>query len=433
MSPHANSNDAQRLEPAARPATDPEASPAARAVCIAFTSGCPRAEMDTSVLFRYFRANGWRIERSIPRADLVVVSACGVDAHAEDRNVELLKIADKTRKLGSRLVVLGCLAGISAARLRAQFDAALVPPSGLDALDAIIGAGVPFRQVPDANWIEPELRQAKRCFGAWNRLQVQFKASWSFRQKAAWELKQAAGRALGRHPPEHDYKLRVARGCLGQCSYCGIRFATGPLRSKPLDVVLSEFEAGLQQGFRTIDLVADDVGAYGQDLGTNLVELMRRLFRRDADFLLKLTDVNPRWIVQYDEELAALWAPPCRARIGRLLVPLQSGSEKILRLMRRPYTAADARAHLLRLQAAVPTIYLATHVIVGFPGETADDFEDTVRLLEGLPLQEIGVFEYSDRPGTEAIQFPDRVPEAAIRKRIQRLVARFPGIARHFC
>jgi tRNA A37 methylthiotransferase MiaB len=179
--------------------------------------------------------------------------------------------------------------------------------------------------------------------------------------------------------------------------------------------------------------VADDVGAYGQDSGSDFVELLRRLVSRDAEFLLELSDVNPRWIVQYSEQLAALLAQTRQPRIGRMLVPLQSGSEKVLRLMRRPYTAAEARTYLLRLQAAAPSVRLATHVIVGFPGETAEDFEDTLRTLESLPLREIGVFQYSDRPGTEALQLPGRVPEAAIHERIRRLTAAFPGIARHFC
>ncbi len=431
MSPRTGSIDLPVVQPPLTTA-DPQSPPLAGSVCIAFTSGCPRAEMDTSILFRYFRSNGWRIEQAIRRADLVVVSACGVDVHAEGRSFKLLKIADKRRKPGSRLVVLGCLAGINASPLREQFDAVLVPPSRLDALDAIIAASVPLGRIPNVHCIGPELRQAKQCFGTWKRFQAQFAASWSFRQKAAWELKQAAGRAL-RHPGESVYKLRVARGCLGDCSYCGIRLATGPLRSKPMDLVLSEFAAGLQEGFRSFDLVADDVGAYGQDCGADFVELLRRLAAHDADFVLDLTDVNPRWIIQYGAQLAALLAPHCHARVGRLLVPLQSGSEKILRLMRRPYTAADARTHLLRLQAAAPDIRLATHVIVGFPGETTEDFDDTLQLLAALPLREIGVFEYSDRPGTEASGFPDHVHEAAIRTRIRQLLARFPGIARHFC
>jgi MiaB/RimO family radical SAM methylthiotransferase len=361
-----------------------------------------------------------------------VVSACGVDPHAEKRNLHLLKIADKRRKAGSRLIVLGCLAGISASRLLDQLDAELVPPSKLDTLDAMIGAGVPIRQIADVNQIDADLRRARRCFGMWTRLKTQVAFSWGFRQKAAWALRRLAHLALQPVRGEPSFRLRIAAGCLGQCSYCGIRLATGSLRSKPLETVVQEFEAGLQHGFRKFELVANDSGAYGQDLGTNIVELLRRLFDRDDEFLLEMTDLNPRWVVQYGDQLAELWADR-RHRVGRLLVPLQSGSEKILRLMHRCYTAADAQRHLLRLQAASPEIRLATHVIVGFPGETDEDFDDTERLLESLPLREIGVFEYGDRPGTEAAQLPEHVPADVVRKRIRGLMAKFPGTTRHFC
>ena len=154
-------------------------------VCIAFASGCPQAEMDTSVLFRYFRTNGWRIEEAVHRADLFVVSACGVDPHAEKRNLHLLKIADK-RQGRFAAVRAGVLAGISASRLLDQLDAELFPPSKLDTLDAMIGAGVPIRQIADVNQIDADLRRARRCFGMWTRLKTQVAFSWGFRQKAAW-------------------------------------------------------------------------------------------------------------------------------------------------------------------------------------------------------------------------------------------------------
>ena len=284
-----------------------QSPPAVRSVCIAFTSGCPRAEMDTSVLFRYFQANGWRIEQAIGRADLVVVSACGVDAHAEDRNFELLKIADKKRKAGSRLSFWGVWRG-STPRVSAGNSTRcwFLPPASTPWMRSSPRAS-PSAACRTPIAIEPDLRQAKRCFGIGTACRCSSRLSWSFRQKAAWELRQAAGRALrstARTRLQAAHRQRLPRRM--QLLRHPLRHRTASLQT--VDAVLAEFEAGLQQGFRTIDLVADDVGAYGQDSGSDFVELLRRLVSRDADFVLELNDVNPRWIVQYSEQLAALWS-----------------------------------------------------------------------------------------------------------------------------
>jgi len=398
-------------------------------VCIAHARGCLRAELDTATIYQYFEANGWDVKARLEKADLVLVFVCGVDRHAEETGAKLLSVADRKRKSGSRLVVLGCLAEISKQRLLEEFDAVLVPPAKLDLLDGVINAKVKLSDLPDANLLQPYLGRAKRCFSPVDRLRARCEVTGTFVNTVLTDLQNKLTDLSRRDDSDKAFKIRVGRGCLGRCSYCAVRLAAGLLCSKPSSQILAEFDAGLSQGYQRFDLIAGDLGAYGLDNGTTFVEFARSLFSREQAFRLHLWDFNPRWLVRYAAELTELFAANSR-RIGCLSIPIQSGSESCLKHMQRGYTAAEARESLCQLQAAAPEIPVETHVIVGFPGETDHDFQETVRFLKTVRFRRVLVFKYSDRPGTQASRLPDKVPEGTKKKRASQLRRKLGGVCK---
>ena len=422
-----------------------------KSVCIAFAAGCTRNKADTALLFAYFRANGWKIRKRIQDANLVLVATCGFDIRLEKRSVGLLTIADNKRKKGSKLVVIGCLAGINESQIRSNFNVITIPPAELARLDDVIEATVKLRKIQDLNYIDPCIKTAQYCFSLSERspntgqkkvsmanirphihsaltflgidktariavCKIKRKRSLGYNNKRPWEQWEQIGKL---------YRLRIARGCLGKCSYCAIRFAIGSLRSKPLDKVLAEFRTALNKGFKEFQLVAGDTGAYGQDIGTNIVDLLRMLFKQKGKFWLTIMDFNPEWLIAYSEKLTELLQQN-NHRIRYISMSIQSGSDRILKLMGRKYTALKAKECLYRLRQEYPKIFLNTHVIVGFPTETDDDFEDTIKLLREVRFGGIEIFPYSDRPKTTASQMEDKVSEITIKKRIGRLVNEFP-------
>jgi len=129
--------------------------------------------------------------------------------------------------------------------------------------------------------------------------------------------------------------------------------------------------------------VAADAGSYGQDSGSSVVELFRRLFAFDEKFQLIINDFNPRWLVEYADDLVDLFAANAE-KIDYILMPIQSGSEKILSLMQRRHTASEVREHILALKKAVPGIRIGAHILVGFPGETEEDFNATLDFLKTI-------------------------------------------------
>lgn len=396
-----------------------QASKAHGTVCIAFGLGCPRAQVDTARLFDYFRANGWTVSDSIEQADLVAVTSCGFCKASEDQSMQLLESTDRRRKQGSRLLIVGCLAGINEELLRETFDADVVAPKDASDLDALIDATVLFDDVDDPNHIEPCLDRASHCFSDEERRGREVSVRSGLRRAisacgmGAWVARTAGTHQATDAKPAGVFSLRVAHGCMGECTYCAIKFACGPLKSKPLDRVLAELDTGLRAGFTEFTLIAQDLGAYGQDLGIAIVDLLEGILRRPDDFGLTLLDFDARWLVAYQSSLIPLLADN-QSRIRFILVPLQSGSERILESMRRGHTAHAAKEALLAVRAACPDSALETHVLIGFPGESKQDFEDTRALLRAIRFDRVTAYKYEDRPGTEASRMPAKVPRRVI-------------------
>ncbi len=389
-------------------------------ICLAFAKGCPRNEMDTAWLFSYFEANGWEVTNRACAADTVVVATCAFDAMNEQHSVRLLGLLRRKMKAGARLIVTGCLAGIVPDRVRHLFDALVVAPIDIEKLDEILGARVKLRDTPPVNDPAEVIRYAKRCWTGFERCPT------------AKHLAETALRRLGglRHNPSSRpvFHIRVARGCDEKCSYCAIRFAVGRFRSKPLPDVLAEFDAGLERGYALFELLADDVGPYGTDLGADLPTLLRGIFDRRASFRLSLTDVHPRYLIRYRAALIDLLAAH-GDRVEVMRVPVQSGSDRILGLMQRPYAVAEVAGAVDELRREAPMVKLETHILVGFPGETDGDFEETMSFLQRVPFDCIRVYGYTDRPHTLATAMRSKVPADIIRRRIKRLNAEFRHVA----
>ena len=397
-------------------------------VCIAFAAGCLRSEMSTALLFAYFEANGLEIKERIHSADLVLVSTCGVNIRSEEHSMRLLSSVDKKRKAGSTLVVCGCLAGINKSRIQNEFDAVAISPIEMGKLDELISAKVKLRDVKEINHVDPYIKKARHSFGLFERYLHEAITSVGrgetalLRRKAQEKIRGSSSRL---EFSKNVFSIKVSYGCLEECSYCAIRFAEGALRSKPLEKVLEEFDIGLNEGYENFRVVGTDVGAYGQDIGMSVAGLSRKLFERGNGFHLELSDLHPKWFIAYAKELEKLFVENIH-RIHLVIIPTQSGSERILRLMKRDYTASETQECLCKLRKACPEIKLATHIVVGFPSETDSDFEATIEFLKKVNFDRIDIYEYGDRPNTVASQMENKVSEETIRSRVCRLRDEFP-------
>jgi threonylcarbamoyladenosine tRNA methylthiotransferase MtaB len=209
--------------------------------------------------------------------------------------------------------------------------------------------------------------------------------------------------------------LKVQDGCQHRCAFCVVPFARGASRSLEARVVLDQARLLLEAGHPEIVLTGVDLGHYGADLlpRTTLSALLRGLFPLPGLRWVRLSSVLPAY---FTPDLLDLVTTSPRIA-PHFHVPLQSGSDRVLRLMRRPYNTRMYRAVVERLAAAIPSLGLGADLIVGFPGEREADFEATLALVEALPFSYLHVFPYSPRTGTEAAGLGDAVDERTIGRR----------------
>jgi threonylcarbamoyladenosine tRNA methylthiotransferase MtaB len=227
------------------------------------------------------------------------------------------------------------------------------------------------------------------------------------------------------------YTLRVQTGCEERCSYCIIPTTRGAGRSLPVDHVLRDVERADAAGFKEIALTGVHLGSYGRDLSpsSSFVSLLRALDSSPTDVTFRISSLEP---MDCTPDIVGLVAASHGRFAPHFQLPLQHASDRMLALMRRPYTQDYFRRLVDSIVDRLSHASIGTDMIVGFPGETDDDFRANLDYLPTSPLSHVHVFPYSDRPGTDATAMPAKVPGGIIRERGTRLRAIGADLARRF-
>jgi len=374
---------------------------------------CPRRSLDNSRYYNYFLTNQWRPTRKIENADLIFIYSCGCFISSEKRSLTTIKTALEKKKPQAEIVVTGCLLKINPGVLNDSYT--ILENEDIDKIDNIIAAQKKLNTIPDAN----RIYAIKDLISPRAFLVKKFKMDVEFSKLFFQKVKSLF---FGRTKYKKTWNIKIAEGCMGNCSYCAVKFAAGRVKSKSTDAVIEEFKQGVLQGEKTIVLINTDIGSYGQDIGTNIAELLPRLFAIEGDYKIRFIDFNPRWLVQYYQELLPVLIKN-RAKIEYLSMPVQSASNKILNLMERPYTIEEIKSCFSGLKKNIPELVINTHFIVGFPGETDQDFNKTLEFARSFEFGRISIHPYHDRPKTASSQMPDKVSDGVKFKRYRSLLA----------
>ena len=336
------------------------------------------------------------------KADLIVVSTCAFVKDREDQSLSAIDFYRENMQNTARIVVAGCLSKINPDAIAKYDDIDFLSPRELNDFDGIIDAGINFKDIPDPNhtFSRPFLVDAP--------------------EKPQKSKKRLNMRLDSDYDKDEMFIVRLAKGCLGECSYCAIKFAAGRLSSKPPQAIIQEFIAGLDQKYRSFTLVAGDTGCYGLDIGTTIVDLLADIFAIEGSFKLIIKEFNAQWLIKYQTRLMKLLKTH-HDKIDYMIIPVQSASDQVLQRMKRPYKIENVKTCLKSLRRQIPELKLTTHIMVGFPGETEADFQKSLEFIKELKFPFVDIYGYEDRPGTRASQLNPKIAKDEIDRRIKIL------------
>jgi threonylcarbamoyladenosine tRNA methylthiotransferase MtaB len=335
-----------------------------------YTLGCKLNFSETSTIGTQFVKRGFQVVDFKDEADVYVINTCSVTDSADKECRQIVRRALRLNP-NAFIAVTGCYAQLKPEEI-----------ASIDGVDVVLGSNEKFKLF---NYINNFTKRELSCIHV----------------SPTDELNEINGAFSSDATGRTRAFLKIQDGCDYTCSYCTIPLARGKSRSLKPEEVLENFKALLDEGYKEIIITGVNVGDYGKAFNMDFYSLLLKMVEVPGDFRLRISSIEPNLLTDEILELTLNNKKMCR----HFHIPLQSGSPKVLRLMQRRYKQENYRKLINRVIEKIPDAGIGVDVIVGFPGETEDDFMDTYNFLKELPVSYLHVFTYSERPNTKAINF----------------------------
>lgn len=358
------------------------------------TYGCQMNKYDSVVISHILRAEGYEITEDEGCASFILINTCSIRKHAEDKVLSKLGRLAVRKKITKdlRIAVCGCMAQRLGNKLTRRFPE----------IDFVLGTSM-IAELPNIlkrngenNPLTPFIKREKIYTGESSCLYpsiIHEKGLKSF--------------------------VAVILGCDNYCSYCIVPFVRGKPRSRGKIEVIREIEELVGSGCKEITLLGQNILAYGRDINESFSELLNGVHSIDGLMRIRFLTSHPRDITADLVDIFSELPKVCE----HFHLPIQSGSDHILRLMGRDYTVSHYKQIVEKIRQKYSCPSITTDLIVGFPGETANDFDDTMRLVREIRFDTAFCFKYSPREGTPACKFQDQLPEEEKTRRLKELLA----------
>ncbi len=371
------------------------------------TLGCKVNQAESAAIMGALREQGYEIVNSNENPDACIINTCTVTAKSDYQSRQMIRRAVKS---GARVVATGCYAQLRPDEL-----------SEIKGIDLVLGNSekakinnyiVEFNVEPDTS-PQPPLTKG----GSEGGLLKGGRAD--FRTRALVDSPETPLQIGSYYSNRARAFLKIQDGCDFSCSYCTVPMARGKSRSLSPEDVLKAVEKFISDGYKEIVLTGVHIGSYGLELKpeSSLLEIVKKITACCDKTRIRLSSIEPQ---ELKKDFLTL------IKKGRLCphlhIPLQSGSNAVLRAMNRRYSASFFKSLIQSIASTCPGISIGTDIIAGFPGESEKDFQDTVNLLQEMPLSYIHVFPYSKRPDTRAAAFASHVSDDVKKKRVDRLL-----------
>jgi ribosomal protein S12 methylthiotransferase len=351
--------------------------------------GCPRNLVDSEVMLGILLRAGYEVAEMLEDADYIVINTCGFLEASRQESMAAVEESLKNRKKTAKLIVTGCMVQTHSSPLKEKFPD----------INYLLGSG-DLEGILEAvqSTTDGELVTNARSYLEAGEVPRQIST------------------------PKHFAYLKIAEGCRKRCAYCVIPTIKGPLKSKTEEQIVKEFKLLLDQGVKEIILIAQDLGDFAKDRGAKrsqgLIQLLKDLLKIDRPYWLRLLYLYPDEI---SPELIDLMQSDARI-CPYLDMPIQHVNDQVLKSMHRATSKDEITTTLTALRKAIPDISVRTSLIVGFPGETEDQFEELCQFLKEYPLDNVGIFKFSREPGSHAYDLPQQIAEEVKEERWNRLM-----------
>jgi len=353
--------------------------------------GCAKNLVDTEVMLGIMQKNGIELTSNPSDADILIVNTCAFILSAKEESITtILNLADYKNGKCRALIVAGCLGQLYKSNLLDE----------MPEVDAIIGTG------------------------AWNRIMEAIEEALSGRKAIFIGEKSIIYNSKSpriRTTPDYTAYVKISDGCNNKCSFCSIPLIRGRQISRKIEDIRAEVENLAAQGVKEINLIAQDTTAYGIDIygKPKLVELLRELVKVEKIHWIRILYAYPR---RFSDELIDLIAAEPKI-CNYVDLPLQHASNKILKRMNRPDNRESIEILLKKLRERIPNVVIRSTFIVGFPGETEEDFLELKAFLQAQRLDKVGIFTYSREEDTAAYDFPEQISEEIMQERYHELMS----------
>ena len=360
------------------------------------TLGCKLNFSESSTIARQFEEGGFERVGVNDEADICVINSCSVTEHADKKCRNIIRKLHR-RNPSAIIAVTGCYA-----QLKPQEIAAI------DGVDIVLGnndKGDLYKRV-----VELGSRGQAQVYSCDCEEITRFFAAFSTGDRSRSFLK-------------------VQDGCDYKCAYCTIHYARGSSRNMPIAELVAEAEKVAESGLKEIVITGINTGDFGRTTGEKFIDLLRALNEVEGIERYRISSIEPNLITDEIIEFCAA-SPKFQHHFH---IPLQSGSDRILGLMRRRYTSAKFADRIEKVRSLMPDAFIGIDVITGFPGETEEDFQQTYDLLARLKPSFLHIFPFSERPGTPAVDMPNKVPSYISTQRVARLEELSDALHYDFC
>jgi len=352
--------------------------------------GCARNRVDAEVMLGSMVTKGWQIVDDLQTADAVVVNTCGFIGPAKEESIDTILSCAEQKKTNPdfKVVVTGCLTQ----RYKRQLA------EGLPEVDLFIGVDE-FPRI--AELIDAPTQDGQKVFA--KRTHYLYSGDLPKLNTLA----------------THSAYVKVAEGCQHNCAFCIIPAIRGRLRSRPIENVVKEVEALVAQGVIEVNLIAQDLAAYGRDHGRDdLLPLLQSLVKVEGLRWIRLLYVYPENI---SDEFLDFFAAEEKL-VKYLDIPMQHGSDSVLKRMNRGVTRAQLRETVEKVRQRVPEVAIRTSVMVGFPGESESEFAELLSFVKEMRFTHLGCFSYSQEDGTVAGRMKDQIDEETKQDRLDQVM-----------